>query len=319
LTDTNGNYSASVSSSFWKIKPSKERLARRAYITSDANFQVDTTAGDVTNANIALPKGNALFYGRVTDNSNAPLANLEVDGGSSLDDSKGYTDQNGYYSVAILGDQTNYWACSLNDGKNTVLARYVFNTFNGQTFTPGQTVLQNFIGLPTIGSISGHVQDNSGNPVTGVALSGNANISGNNYQTLDSTTDNSGNYSLAVATGQWNVEFLEGNSSDNLDAHGYADLTAPHIVSIPPTNATLNIIVYPLGTPTMTAPQRFSSTQFGFNLNGVSNVTYTVQVSTNLASTNWASLFSLILTNNPFPVVDTQATNGQRFYRVLKN
>ena len=49
------------------------------------------------------------------------------------------------------------------------------------------------------------------------------------------------------------------------------------------------------------------------------NITYTVQVSTNLASTNWAPLFSLILTNNVYPVMDNQATNSPRYYRVLKN
>src|SRR5437879_9972899 len=35
---------------------------------------------------------------------------------------------------------------------------------------------------------------------------------------LDGTTDNSGNYSLAVSAGQWNVQFLLGGGShDNLD------------------------------------------------------------------------------------------------------
>ena len=144
-------------------------------------------------------------------------------------------------------------------------------------------------------------------------------INGNNYQSVDATTDNSGNYSLAVADGQWSLQFLEGGFSDNLDSHGYADFSSPHIVNIPPTNAVLNITVYPIGTPFLSWPQRFNSSQFGFTINGLSNVTYTVQVSTNLASTNWSSLFSLILTNSSFPVVDNNATNARRFYRVQKN
>ena len=39
----------------------------------------------------------------------------------------------------------------------------------------------------------------------------------------------------------------------------------------------------------------------------------------NLASTNWATLFSLTLTNSPFSVTDSHATNSQRYYRVKKN
>ena len=178
---------------------------------------------------------------------------------------------------------------------------------------------ENFIALTANARISGHVQNTSGNPVTGVALSGNALINGNNYQSVNSTTDSSGNYSLAVANGQWNVQFLEGGFSDNLDTHGYADYSSPHVVNIPPTNAVLNITVYSIGTPLLTSPRRLSASQFGFTINGLTNVTYTVQVSTNLSSTNWPSLFSLILTNNTFPVVDNQATNSPRFYRVLKN
>ena len=69
----------------------------------------------------------------------------------------------------------------------------------------------------------------------------------------------------------------------------------------------------------MSQPQRFGSSQFAFIINGASNVNYTVQVSTNLALTNWTPLDSFQLTTNPFPVVDTHATNSPRFYRVQEN
>src|SRR5207247_1714548 len=107
-----------------------------------------------------------------------------------------------------------------------------FNTFNGITNSPNQTTLENFVAIPATARISGRVQDNSGANVVGVTLFGNATINGNNYQTLDSTTDNSGNYSMAVASGQWSLQFLEGGFSDNLDAHGYVDLFTPHVVAI---------------------------------------------------------------------------------------
>ena len=321
FTDTNGNYSAAVTPAFWTIQPLDSRLARRAYVLPQTTFQVDTTGGNVTNANIALPRGNALFYGRITDNFNAPFANVEITGYSgNTYDSSGYSDQNGYYAVAILGDLTNYWSCNVYSGKDTALVNYVVNSGVTTTNSPNQTTLDDFAALPVTAQISGHVQDNSGNAVAGVGLNANSTINGNYYHSLDGTTDDSGNYSLAVASGQWSVEFITGNSSDSLETHGFVDITAPHVVAIPPTNAVLNITVYPPGTPFITSPQRFGTMQFGFLVNGATNVSYTVQVSTNLASTNWTPLFSLTLTTNTFqPVVDYNATNSLRYYRVLKN
>lgn len=58
--------------------------------------------------------------------------------------------------------------------------------------------------------------------------------------------------------------------------------------------------------------------RFSMRLFGAANQNYTIQASTNFYSTNWISLFT---TNNPnstsFIVIDPQATNKQRFYRVL--
>ncbi len=320
FTDASGNYSASVSPGFWQIQPVKERYARRGYVVSQDKVQFDTTTGSVANASIPVFPGNALFYGRITDNSNTALANAEVDSGNgSTYSCKGYSDANGYYTVAVLGDVTNQWNCSMDNGRDLLLGNYIFNSPSTASVSPSQTILQNFVGLPATARISGSVRDNSGNPVAGVTLIANANIGGNPYHALDSTTDNSGNYSLAVAAGLWDVEFLNGGFEDNLDTHGFVDLTAPHHVSIPPTNVVLNLTVYPIGTPAILGGQRVSSTQFSFSVSGASNVNYTVETSTNLASANWTPLFSFLLTTNPFPIVDPYATNRVRFYRVKKN
>ena len=322
FTDSNGNYSAAVAPGFWKIQATKERLARRAYLVPDETFQVDATGGSVSNANTALPRGNALFYGRITDNLNNPFANVEVDASTDNDtySAEGYSDLNGYYTVAVLGDLTNNWNCGVNNGEDTPIANYIINTFQSITNAPGQVDLQNFIALPATATISGHVQDNSGTDIVGVALDGYANIGGNSYSTFDASTDGSGNYSLAVAPGQWNVEFQTGgHDSGSLDVQGYVDTSAPHLVNIPPTHAVLNLTVYPIGTPFITSPHQFGTRQFSFTINGATNVTYTIQVSTNLATANWVNLFSLTLTNNFVPVTDMNATNGARFYRVQKN
>jgi hypothetical protein len=322
FTDTNGNFSAAVAPGFWKIKANKERSPRRAWVIPQGGLQVDATAGDVTNANIGLYKGDALIYGRLTDNTSTPFANIEFDGGSSnnLYSVKGYSDANGYFAVAVLGSTNNLWNANPNTGANLVLAGYVLNSYDLIGIAVGQAIQQIYTALPVTASISGQVRDNLGNPVSGVELFAGALISGNNYVTQNVQTDNSGNYVLGVTSGAWGVSFsFNGNNGNDLGSLGLVDYFEPYSVTVPPTNAVLNITVYQDGTPVLTNPQRFSPTQFGFNIHGGIGVNYTVQVSTSLGSTNWASLFSLQLTNNPFFVVDPNATNSPRFYRVRKN
>jgi len=69
--------------------------------------------------------------------------------------------------------------------------------------------------------------------------------------------------------------------------------------------------------PTLGSPARLSGGQFQFLLTGAAGQNYTILMSTNLGSTNWTPLF---VTNsaaaNSFEVIDNNATNNPRFYRV---
>jgi len=321
FSDTNGNYSAGLNANFWKIRPDKVRLARHSFAILQNPIQEDATGGNVTNANIPLFKGNVLFYGRIADNSSAPFAGVSVDGGGDQNnpyDAKSFTDTNGNYSLALPGSTNNFWSPNASDSGNVALANYILNGFDYTNPPAGLAIQLNFVALPVTAHITGQLRDGNGNPVSNVDLNAGANIGGLNYGSLDSITDGSGNYSLGVASGTWQVTFST-TGENGLGTAGFADLFGPHFVTIPPTNAVLNLTVYPIGTPVISAPQRISPTQFGLTINGATNVGYTVQVSTNLASTNWVNLFSLTLTNSGYPVVDPHATNGARFYRVQKN
>jgi hypothetical protein len=81
------------------------------------------------------------------------------------------------------------------------------------------------------------------------------------------------------------------------------------------TNKILSITINPkplLGSPS------WLTNQFQMRLTGASNQNYTVQMSTNLSSTNWISLFiTNNTTTNSFLLTDPNATNNQRFYRIL--
>jgi hypothetical protein len=81
------------------------------------------------------------------------------------------------------------------------------------------------------------------------------------------------------------------------------------------TNKVLSITIN--SKPVLDLPGWLTN-QFQMRLTGASNQNYTVQMSTNLSSTNWISLF---ITNNTatnsFLLTDPNATNQQRFYRIL--
>jgi hypothetical protein len=69
--------------------------------------------------------------------------------------------------------------------------------------------------------------------------------------------------------------------------------------------------------PTLGQPARLSGNQFQFQFSGLAGQNYTVQVSTNLASTNWHTLLITNLLASPVFIQDNQATNKERFYRVM--
>jgi uncharacterized GH25 family protein len=99
-------------------------------------------------------------------------------------------------------------------------------------------------------------------------------------------------------------------TSLNLSAYpGAAGLTmVAAMTSFPLTSSS--------GAPRLDQAVRLSNTQFRFQLSGAASQTYTVQVLTNLASTNWSTLMTTNLSANSAFIQDNQATNTQRFYRV---
>jgi hypothetical protein len=330
FTDTNGNYTFYGTSNNWKIKISDERLARRGYLTPQGNaLTVDASFGPVANANIGLYKGNALFYGQVTI-SNVPVPNAAIaaNDDQQLLSSKGFTDLNGNYGVAVLVNTnvlgTNAtWNCSPNTADSTgtaifALANYIFSQVSEVGFTNNQSVLQNFIGLPVTATISGRLVNNQGTPLASIGIGANATISSNQFTTAYIDTDTNGDYSFGAASGQW---YVNANccGNDGLDNFGYYDPANEHVVNIPPTNAVVNIVVYPANLPLLGQPGKIPPQQFNFNLYGASGFNYTVQASTNLATTNWSTL--TIVSNfpgSPYLIQDTHATNTARFYRAFK-
>lgn len=330
FTDTNGNYTLGATSNNWKIKLTDERLSRRGYLTPQGNaLTVNASFGAVSNANIGLYRGNALFYGQLTIGG-APVTNaaIECNDNDQLLNSKAYTLMNGDYGVVALvntnvlpaGTSWNV-APNVNDetgSRLTSLVNYIYSV-NENALLPNTNIsyLQNFVGLPITGTISGHLVNNLGVPVPGVGVGGGASVSGNQLVTSFPDTDANGAFSFGVANGSWNVQ-PNCCGSDGLDDFGYY-VPSNYVVNVPPDNSTITIVVYPADVPLLAQPGAVSRSQFNFNLYGASGYNYTVQTTTNL-NKSWSTLTVVTnLPNSPYLIEDFQATNSMRFYRAFES
>jgi hypothetical protein len=325
FTDTNGNYTLGANTGNWKLKTPAERLSRRGYLALQSTALTASTAlGSVTNANIGLYRGNNLFYGQLTI-SNNPVANvaIEANDDTQIYSSKGYTDANGNYALATLVNTNalpsgTTWYCSPSpNGAADLFSRYIFNYADQISFGSNQVANVNFAGLPVTTAISGRLVNNRGVPLVGVGVGGNASVNGLQYVTGFVDTDTNGDFTVAAAAGFW---YVNANCCGNhsLQEQNYYEPDSAN-VTVPPAATNLTLVAYPASEPVLGQPLRVSNSQFDFNLYGANGNNYTIQGSTNLAVSNWATLYVISnLSGSPFFIQDNQATNTARYYRVFQ-
>ncbi|SPE60035.1 exported hypothetical protein [Verrucomicrobia bacterium] len=145
FTDANGNFSAGVNADQWAIGHNsfENGLALHGYVRSSGQLQVDTSGGSVSNANLAVAKATALFYGTVTDASGNPFPVVfELYDSDSTYSGSGYTDTNGNYVAAALGGlgTNDFWDVGVDDFTNYIFSQETSST----SFNAGQAVLQDF-------------------------------------------------------------------------------------------------------------------------------------------------------------------------------
>jgi hypothetical protein len=212
-TGTNGAFNLLVNSNKWTLKLSGSEGSIIGYCRGSANkISVNTSSGSVSNVNFQMIKGNALVYGNVMTTQSNPVVSLEMDASdtnNSLFDSKGITDANGNYSVALVagGDEVGPDNSSLT---GFISPQNVFFTINS-----GQAVQENFVLQPVSAYISGIVEDNFGSPL------------GNTQLYVDPTNDQTGSlseyfqsapdgtFSVGVGAGVWNLTLSCGTGDSN--------------------------------------------------------------------------------------------------------
>jgi hypothetical protein len=248
--------------------------------------------------------GTFQAFGYVRDASGNPIPNLDVSGDDYVGDVYTFkTDATGYYSVDFDSDG-NY------------------------RITPSCAQL-NGLGFACVPGVAITVADASVN-VDFVVKSQPFQVT-----TTSLPRGNVGiNYSAQLAAAGGKAPFSWRLASDSGDLPAGLNLSASGLISGLPaayfsasvkiqvtdanlsvTNKVFSITINPI--PTLTA-NLWATNRFTLFLTGGSNQNYTIQVSSNLAANVWSAV---IVTNhhtaNSFIIVDGNATNLQRTYRIV--
>jgi len=236
FTDASGHYALSVTSGEWFIAPSQEAASDQGYVspnTDHATIDIQVN-GDVANADIALPKATALFYGTVTDQQANPVTvTLEASeqDGPYRPEGRSFG-PGGMYAIGVIGGP---WNVGPNQDEASSLGLLTTQTM--LTISDGQAIRQDFTVLTATAHITGTVHDSNGNPIANLNVYADATIDGTQYN-LNTNTDQNGNYSLGVTNGQWQV----GVDCNDLSSRG---LPCPgnEPVAISGQNQTVNFCV----------------------------------------------------------------------------
>jgi plastocyanin len=194
------------------------------------------------------------------------------------------------------------------------------NTFASVGTFPYECTVHLFTGLISVAAVNVPPSISITNPAEGTVFNEPANV------TIQATaTDSNSGGSVT------NVQFLVGTTvltnevavpfvatANNLAAGSYIfSAVATDNNGLTATNAITISVVTPVPL-TLGAPAQLSPTSFQFNYSANVGLSYIVQQSTNLASTNWIAILTNTATSNPVTFVDSNAIANPGFYRVVR-
>lgn len=292
MSDSNGNYVISAVPDGWSGDLSQYSMAALGYMRQPGP-PVTTTSGNVTSQNLQSPAVTALLGGTVRNSSAAVMPGIIINASMPSNESlSGVTDANGNFTIGVSGGT---WSIQLDSTQ--AASNHLIGTNLQQTVASGQGISGLAIQIATgTGTLSGYVQDESGQPVS-TGVSANATISGMNYFSY-ADTDSSGNYSFPVINGLWNVSVSQsGYTQQSVQVSGTSqtlNFTPPVIVAHLQGTVTKNGITVSgasIGAGLQGGGNTWISTTTdasgNFDIGVTSNGTWYVRLESNYADANY--------------------------------
>jgi hypothetical protein len=266
-SDSNGLYSLALDAGAGTINVQNlSGPPANQYIWPSPQFTIFDGQG--ISLNITGLVSTAWFRSHVVDDAGTPLSGLRT-----VADSYQYygaytfatTDDNGYLDMPVFGGKWNF--SILNP-----LAGLVFPDLRTFTITDGVNLTNDIVARTITGQVSGWVRDTANHGITNIPVTITNHVGATNY-TLTVNTDTSGNYSVGVFAGTWNV----GVDAYSLESKGYIAVGATN-VSVPPSNAVANFTIGSVPPPqilTTSLPDATTNTYYAASLY-VTNGSYPV-------------------------------------------
>jgi|GEM_PF-1077202 len=271
-TDGSGNYSLPVIDGTWQVGVNANGYPSMSQLSV-------TIRGSSQTQNFTLTSVTAYLQGIVTNNGSAvsgiPLVAYNQDANQWVQTTSA---ADGSFNLGVFAGT---WSIQLESGGNNRSSLLGPNL--GYTVTIGQTISS--ISYPVLygtSTISGVVTNSSSATVSNASVNADAIIDGTSYN-VNAQTDGSGNYSLPVIDGTWQV---------GVYANGYFSPSQVS-VTISGSGQTQNFTLY--SAPTITTQPADQTVLTGQNINftvtatGSSLLTYQWQVSADGGST-WSTL-----------------------------
>jgi len=166
FTDSNGQFNVPVTASQWSVSPNAQSLSLLGFVALENYPSFNTTTGNVLGATIALPKGTALIYGSIKDDTNAPLSGITfwINDDADIYDLEPVSNVNGNYMVAVLPG--SWWVSPSTDDLNA--RGYVGGLHSNITVAVNQAVRADFVVQRAAGRVRGLVLDNFGVPLSDI-------------------------------------------------------------------------------------------------------------------------------------------------------
>ncbi|MCX6903261.1 MAG: putative Ig domain-containing protein, partial [Verrucomicrobia bacterium] len=199
-TDSTGHYQFSLANGTWNVGLfccGNNAVNPLGYLC--VGEQVTTVSNSTNVVSFSLLPARYQITGHLRDASNNPIPNVWVNAGNGSYSACSGTDATGFYTLHVANGD---WNINL-DCNGLALLGYLCP--GGQNvLISGANGTADFRTDQAPYQLTGWVKDNNNQPFTNLNVHAYATI-GTNFYWLNSWTDGSGNYSLPVANGQWNV------------------------------------------------------------------------------------------------------------------
>jgi len=224
----------------------------------------------------------------------------------------GVTDTNGNFTVRVIAGQ---WGLAHGNQAMMLHGYLTMRTNPSVNITTGNMSGLTIALKKATALVYGSIKDTSGNPMAGVWMYVEDNLGEDTYTNAgEGVTDVNGNY-VAAALGEGaNLWLLGVDNRGFFPEYSFANGEQTNFST--GKAAPFNVTATPW-VPQITAPAHLAGGRFQMTVSGEAGQNYTLQMSTNLISTNWSSLTITNPASSAFPFNDPNASNQQRFYRVL--